>query len=82
MNERIIVLLVAFGSVLLYDYYSLFHGLDKKEKTAYLCVMVIALYLGIEYAAKLDLFGLYSIIDLTLTDIARAIDKLLTPPKA
>ncbi|MBD2872074.1 hypothetical protein [Paenibacillus arenilitoris] len=80
MLERIIVLLSAYGLVFLYDAFHWKGGSGKRDKTVYAVIIVISVYLGIEYVAGMDLFGLYEWVDLVYTDSARTIDQWLKGP--
>lgn len=81
MSERIIVLLVVFGWVLLHDSSLLKSGTNKRDKAVYVILMIISLYLGISYAGNLNFLGFYDLADFVLSDTARLIDKWLTVPK-
>lgn len=81
MVERIMVMLLVYGSIVLYDRPHLKNSSSRGEKTVYAILMIISLYFCIDYAANLNLPGLYEMIDLVFTDTARIIDKSLTVPK-
>ncbi|WP_337100414.1 hypothetical protein [Paenibacillus sp. YIM B09110] len=83
MVERIIVLLLAYGSVSLYDRSHLKSVTNKAEKAVYIILMLASLYFAIDYALEwpFDFPGLYELIDLIFTDLAKLIDKMLTVPK-
>ncbi|MDQ0062598.1 hypothetical protein [Paenibacillus harenae] len=83
MIERIIILLLAYGSISLYDRSHLKSVSNKAEKAVYIVLMLASLYLAIDYAlaSPFDFPGLYDTIDLVFTDLARLIDKWLTAPK-
>lgn len=81
MSERIIVLLIVYCAIFLYDRSLLKRSSDKGEKAVYNILIIFSLYISVSYAANLNFIGVYDLVDLTLTDTARAIDKWLTVPK-
>ena len=81
MIERIIVLLIIYGAIFLYDRSLLKRSSDKGEKAVYSIFIILSLYLSISYTANLNFFWIYDVVDLTLANPARAIDKWLTVPK-
>ena len=81
VTERIIVLLIVYCSVFLYDSSLLKSSSDKGEKAVYIVFIIISVYLSVSYAANLNFIGFYEVVDLTLTGPARAIEKWLTVPK-
>ncbi|WP_341281845.1 hypothetical protein [Paenibacillus sp. FSL H8-0537] len=82
MLERVIVLVFVYGSMLLYDRMLLKTESNKREKYVYIFILLASVYLGVDYAANLNFFGLLELVDVLLTNPARAIDKWLTmPPK-
>lgn len=78
MKERVIVMLIAFGSIVLCNKSYWKSGMNKRERSVSILLMLIALYLGIQYAANLNMLGLYELVDLVFTDTALTIDKWLT----
>ena len=83
MVERIVVLLVVYGSLSFYDRSHLRSVSNKAEKAVYLVLMAASLYLAIDYVlpSPFDFPGLYESVDLVFTDLARVIDTWLTVPK-
>ncbi|SFF42703.1 hypothetical protein SAMN04487969_13754 [Paenibacillus algorifonticola] len=82
MLERVIVLVLVYGSMLLYDRMLLKNESNKREKSAYIFILLVSFYMGIDYVANLNFFGFFELVDVLLTNPARAIDKWLTmPPK-
>lgn len=81
MLERIIILLLVYGSILLYDRSHLKSVSNKKEKAVYVILLLASLYLAVDYALMADFPGHYEVVDLLFTDTARVIDKWLTVPK-
>lgn len=83
MFERIIVLLLVYGSILLYDRSHMKSVSNKKEKAVYVILMLASLYLAFDYALMLNVNfpGLYELVDLVFSDTARVIDKWMTVPK-
>lgn len=83
MVERIIVLLLAYGSISMYDRSHLKSVSNKAEKATYFVLMAASLYFAIDYAlpSPFDFPGLYESVDLVFTDLARVIDTWLTVPK-
>lgn len=82
MSERIIVLLILYSAIFLYDRSLLKRSSDKGEKAVYIILIIISLYPSVSYAGNLNFIWVYDLVDLTLTDAARAIDKWLTVPKS
>ncbi|MUT68609.1 hypothetical protein [Paenibacillus sp. NEAU-GSW1] len=81
MLERIIVLLVAYGSIFLYDRSQLKSVSNKAEKAVYVVLMLASLYFAIDYVLALKFPGLYESVDFAFTGLAKLIDKMLTVPK-
>lgn len=82
MLERMIVLLSAYCLVFLYDGLHLKGGSDKRDKKFYAVIILISLYLGIDYATGLDFYGLYDLADLVYTDAARIVAQWLKVPES
>lgn len=81
--ERIVVLLIAYGSIFLYDRSHFNSVSNKAEKAVYIVLMLASLYLAIDFALEspFDFPGLYELVDFAFTDLAKLIDKMLTVPK-
>ncbi|WP_372629341.1 hypothetical protein [Cohnella sp.] len=83
MLERIIVLLLAYGSISLYDRSHLRSVSNRAEKAVYIVLMLASLYFAIPYIfeSPIDFPGLYELADLVFTDLARRLDQMLTVPE-
>jgi hypothetical protein len=78
MKERILVLMAAYGSMMLYEFFQRKKFADKREKAVYLILMLVSLYLGLNYAWNRNWVQFYDLAELVFGKTARSIDKLLT----
>ncbi len=74
--ERMLVLTFALGGVWLYDGMTLRRKMSKRDKYVYGAIMVLSLYMGIDYAVNADWPDLFDIVGL-LKPASNAIDKML-----
>lgn len=84
MSERIFVLIVMFGSFMLYMLYDSFRlktNENKKEKIIYLILILASLYMGIDYVVNRDWVDYYDLIEPVFAVTARQIEDFLTVHK-
>lgn len=81
MRERIFVLIVMFGSLMLYDGFHLKTNGNKKEKAIYLIIMLASLYMGIDYVVNRNWVDYYDLIGPVFAETARQIENFLTVHK-
>ncbi|CAM4380818.1 hypothetical protein PAEN110709_11940 [Paenibacillus endophyticus] len=76
MAERIMVLLAAFGGILLYDWLTM-KKMTKREKALYAVLCFICLYMGLDYAINKDWFDFMDLMMPVFGNLAKAIDDYL-----
>ena len=77
MWERILVMVVAFGGVLVYDGITLRKKVSAGEKTIYAIMIVSALYMAMDYVANQDWFDVYDLVEPVLGGVSKQIDEML-----
>jgi hypothetical protein len=77
MEEKIIVLLITYTLAISADVNKLRDALVL-GKRLYLGIMIISLYLSVDYIMKAELPDLHSLVDMVFTKPARMIVKYLT----
>ncbi|MBD2868921.1 hypothetical protein [Paenibacillus arenilitoris] len=77
MAERLTVLVVAFGGMLLYDGLKWRNRISKRDKLIYSVLLLVSLYMGADYALNKDWPDFHMAIDLVIGDLARAIEGYL-----
>jgi hypothetical protein len=76
MAERILVIVVAIGGMLLYDLLTL-KKVNKREKGIYTIACFICLYMGMDFAVNKDWFDYFDLMIPMFDDISKAIDDFL-----
>ncbi|MDQ8734366.1 hypothetical protein [Paenibacillus sp. LHD-38] len=76
MAERITVIVVAFGVMLLYDLLTL-KKVNKLEKGIYTIACFICLYMGMDFAVGKDWFDYIDLMIPIYDNISKAIDDFL-----
>ncbi|OMF36685.1 hypothetical protein BK133_08540 [Paenibacillus sp. FSL H8-0548] len=76
MVERILVIVVGFGSMLLYDLLTL-KKVSKREKGIYTIACLICLYMGMDFVVNKDWFDFFDLMIPVFEDISKAIDGFL-----
>jgi hypothetical protein len=77
MWERMVVLVTAFGGMLLFDGLTLRNKITKREKWIYAVLVAAALYMGVDYVVNQDWYDIYNIVEPLLGGIAKLIDDML-----
>lgn len=81
MVERVVVLMVAFGSMLLYDGFKLKNKISKGEKAVYGIILLICLYLALDYIVNKNWLDFYDVVKPILGGTAKTIDDFLNVNK-
>ena len=81
MVERVFVLAVAFGSMLLYDGLKLKNKMSKGEKTVYGIILLVCLYLALDYIVNKNWLDFYDVVKSIFGGAAKAIDDYLNVNK-
>ena len=81
MVERVFVLMVAFGSMLLYDGFKLKNKISKGEKAVYGIILLICLYLALDYIVNKNWPDFYDVVKPILGGTAKKIDDFLNVNK-
>lgn len=76
MLEKVIVMTVAFGLVMVYDLPN-YRRKRSSERTAYWAMMMIAAYLGLDFILNIKLPHVDELLDITFTRPARIIFEAL-----
>ncbi|MCA0758710.1 hypothetical protein KP806_27005 [Paenibacillus sp. N4] len=77
MWERILVMVIAFGGVLVYDGITLRKKVTAGEKAIYAIMLVIGLYMAMDYVANQDWFDVYDLVEPVLGGVSKQIDNML-----
>lgn len=81
MVERVFVLAVAFGSMLLHDGFKLKNKISKGEKTVYGIILLVCLYLALDYIVNKNWLDFYDVFKSIFGGAAKAIDDFLNVNK-
>lgn len=81
MLERIMVMAVAFGGVLLSDGIALKNKMSKGEKNAYFILLLYGLYTGFDYVINKNWLDYYDVILPVFGEVSKAIDHFLNVKK-
>ncbi|WP_168122995.1 hypothetical protein [Paenibacillus sp. HB172176] len=77
MLNRILIVFAAMAGVIVYDAITLRGKISRKEKTAYVIIMVVALYLGVDYVVDKDWYDGYDLVEAVFGGAAKGIDDML-----
>lgn len=81
MKERIFVLTVVYGCLILYDGLHLKNNTNKREKAVYLIIIIVSLYMGFDYVTNMNLVDYYDMIEPIFGKMATKIDEFLKGPQ-
>ncbi len=81
MVERVFVLVVAFGGMLLYDGFKLKNKISKGEKIVYGILLIFCLYAALDYIVNKNWLDYYDVIKSILGGTAKKIDDFLNVNK-
>ncbi|KRE49033.1 hypothetical protein [Paenibacillus sp. Soil522] len=81
MVERVFILVIAFGSMLLYDGFKLKNKISKREKTVYGILLIFCLYAALDYIVNKNWLDYYDVIKSILGGTAKKIDDFLNVNK-
>ncbi|MBD2872356.1 hypothetical protein [Paenibacillus arenilitoris] len=77
MAERIVVLCSAFAGMLLFERFHLNNKRSKGERAAYILLLLVSFYLGMDYVMAKDWTDSYDLFDFVFGRAAKAIDDFL-----
>ncbi|WP_169088382.1 hypothetical protein [Paenibacillus sp. PL91] len=81
MAERIVVLMVIFGGMLLHYWFVFRNKIKKREKAVYFLLLLIGLYLGMDYALNKNWLDFNDMIKPVFGGVSKEIDDFLNVNK-
>lgn len=81
MAERMVVIAVAFGGMLLFDWFNLKNKISKGEKIVYFILLLVCLYLAFDFIINKNWLDYFDLANPIFGGISKKIDDFLNVNK-